>query len=49
MAELLKVNRDEWLSEVESIRQHYAGYGERLPKELHEQLDALEKDCAANQ
>ena len=43
MAELLKVNRDEWLSEVESIRQHYAGYGERLPKELHEQLDALEK------
>lgn len=43
MAELLKVNRDEWLMEVESIRQHYAGYGERLPKELHEQLDALEK------
>lgn len=43
MAELLKVNRDEWLSEVESIRQHYAGYGERLPNELHEQLDALEK------
>ncbi|MGE5613035.1 MAG: phosphoenolpyruvate carboxykinase (GTP) [Bacillota bacterium] len=41
--ELLKVNRDEWLMEVESIRQHYAGYGEKLPKELHEQLDALEK------
>ncbi|MGI6667932.1 MAG: phosphoenolpyruvate carboxykinase (GTP) [Acetivibrionales bacterium] len=43
MHELLKVNKDEWLMEVESIRQHYAGYGEKLPKELHEQLDALEK------
>jgi len=43
MRELLKVNREEWLMEVESIRQHYANYGEKLPKELHEQLDALEK------
>ncbi len=43
MAELLKVNKDEWLKEVESIRKHYANYGEKLPKELIAQLDALEK------
>ncbi len=43
MAELLKVNKDEWLKEVESIRKHYANYGEKMPKELFAQLDALEK------
>ena len=43
MAELLKVNKEEWLNEVESIRKHYANYGEKLPKELVAQLDALEK------
>ncbi|KNY29369.1 phosphoenolpyruvate carboxykinase (GTP) [Pseudobacteroides cellulosolvens] len=43
MAELLKVNKDEWLNEVESIRKHYANYGEKMPKELFDQLDSLEK------
>ncbi len=43
MAELLKVNNEEWLREVESIREHYANYGEKMPKELFAQLDALEK------
>jgi phosphoenolpyruvate carboxykinase (GTP) len=43
MAELLKVNKDEWLKEAASIREHYAKYGEKLPKELYAQLDALEK------
>jgi phosphoenolpyruvate carboxykinase (GTP) len=42
MEELLKVNNDEWLKEAESIRGHYAGYGAKLPKELDEQLTALE-------
>jgi len=42
MAELLKVNKEDWLKEVESIRKHYANYGEKLPKELIAQLDALE-------
>ncbi|MGB4658176.1 MAG: phosphoenolpyruvate carboxykinase (GTP) [Mobilitalea sp.] len=40
--ELLKVDKNEWLNEVASIRQHYANYGDKLPKELHVQLDALE-------
>ena len=41
--ELLKVDKKEWLNEVTSIRQHYANYGDKLPKELHAQLDALEE------
>ncbi|HPT88023.1 MAG TPA: phosphoenolpyruvate carboxykinase (GTP) [Bacillota bacterium] len=42
MKELLKVDREEWLKEVASIREHYAKF-DRLPKELNDQLDALEK------
>jgi len=42
MEELLKVNKEQWLSEVESIKEHYAKFGEKLPKELKAQLEALE-------
>ncbi len=42
MAELLKVDNEQWLQEVASIREHYAKYGEKLPKELIAQLDELE-------
>lgn len=47
MAELLKVNKDEWLREVASIKEHYAKYGENMPKELIAQLEALEKRLQA--
>jgi phosphoenolpyruvate carboxykinase (GTP) len=40
--ELLEVNSQEWLKEVESIKEHYATFGSRLPKKLWEELDALE-------
>jgi len=43
MQELLKVDRDEWLCEVASIREYYASFGNKLPKELAHELDALEK------
>ncbi len=43
MEELLSVNREEWLEEVASIREYYKIYGNKLPKELERQLDALEK------
>jgi len=43
MEEILAVNKEEWMKEVKSIREHYANYGEKLPKELVAQLDALEK------
>ena len=47
MAELLKVKKDEWLREVESIKEHYKTYGPRLPQELQNQLAALEKRLQA--
>lgn len=43
MQELLKVDKAEWLKEVASIREHYARFGDRLPKELQAQLNALEE------
>ncbi|MDQ6725004.1 MAG: phosphoenolpyruvate carboxykinase (GTP), partial [Actinomycetota bacterium] len=43
MAELLRVDPEEWRDEVPSIEEHYAGLGERLPVELRDELDALEK------
>ncbi|HBE76333.1 MAG TPA: phosphoenolpyruvate carboxykinase (GTP) [Firmicutes bacterium] len=47
MNELLKVNKDEWLKEVVSIREHYKKFGDKLPKELNAQVDALEKRLQA--
>lgn len=47
MAELLKVDKEEWLREVSSIREHYSKFGSKLPKELNDQLDALEKRLQA--
>ena len=43
MAELLEVKRDEWKKEIESIRDNYAKFGDRLPEELNKELAALEK------
>jgi phosphoenolpyruvate carboxykinase (GTP) len=43
MAELLKVDTDEWKREVASIREYYTKFGTKLPKELAVQLDELEK------
>ena len=43
LAELLRVDSDEWRAEVPSIEEHYATLGERLPVELRDELDALEK------
>jgi phosphoenolpyruvate carboxykinase (GTP) len=42
LKELLKVDKNEWLNEVASVREHYAKFGDKLPKELADQLDALE-------
>ncbi len=43
MSELLEVNKDNWMKEIASIREHYATYGEKMPVELIKQLDALEE------
>jgi phosphoenolpyruvate carboxykinase (GTP) len=47
MAELLKINKDEWLQEVASIREDYKIYGAKLPAELAAQLDALDQRLQA--
>ena len=43
MKELLRVDKEMWLKEVESIKEYYAKFGAKLPKELANQLEALEK------
>ncbi len=47
MKELLKVNKEEWMKEISSIREHYKKFGEKLPKELTDELNALEKRLQA--
>src|SRR5438552_1104817 len=42
MAQLLRVENDEWKAQLPQVSQHYAKF-ENLPKELHEQLEALEQ------
>jgi len=37
------VDKESWLAEIASIRTNYTSYGAKLPKELADQLDALEK------
>ncbi len=38
---ILKVDKDAWEQEVAEITEHYKKFGDRLPKELEEQLAAL--------
>ena len=42
MTELLNVDVEEWLNEIESIREHYARFEETLPEALSDELAALE-------
>jgi phosphoenolpyruvate carboxykinase (GTP) len=43
LGELLSVDEDAWRSEVPSIEEHYAIFGDRLPTALHDELEALQK------
>jgi phosphoenolpyruvate carboxykinase (GTP) len=43
MAELLKVDKEAWLAEIQSIKENYTKYGQKMPKELSAQLEELEK------
>jgi phosphoenolpyruvate carboxykinase (GTP) len=42
MAQLLKVDPDEWRAQLPQVRQHFAQFGDDLPSELREQLERLE-------
>jgi phosphoenolpyruvate carboxykinase (GTP) len=44
---LLQVDRDEWLEELPSLREHLASFGAELPQELLTQLAALESRLRA--
>ncbi|MBU1695046.1 MAG: phosphoenolpyruvate carboxykinase (GTP) [Verrucomicrobia bacterium] len=41
--ELLSVDRAAWLAEIADIRRYYAKFGGHLPRELAEELDAMER------
>ena len=41
VAELLKVDRDAWLKEADSIEEHYKKFGNELPSELRTQLNNM--------
>ena len=43
MAELLKVDNDEWRAEVPLIHEHLSQFGDRLPVNLLDQVEALER------
>jgi len=42
LAELLTVHHDEWRDEVPRIREHFATFGDDLPKKLNDEIDRLE-------
>ena len=39
--ELIKVDKTEWLAELELINDHYANFGDRLPDEMKKQHKGL--------
>jgi phosphoenolpyruvate carboxykinase (GTP) len=43
MERLLHVDPEEWKVQLPQVHQHFAGFGETLPEELHRQLEALEQ------
>lgn len=47
LEEILSVDTEKWLAEVESIKEYYQGYGPKVPKELHQELEELEKRLKA--
>jgi len=46
IATLLTVDPEDWRGEVPLIRDHYSMFGDRLPDELLDEVDALEKRLA---
>jgi phosphoenolpyruvate carboxykinase (GTP) len=44
MAELIKIDVEGWKKEISDVRSnHYAKFGDKLPKDLYTQLDIMEK------
>ena len=49
LTQILDVDVDGWLSELSDIREHYAKFGDKLPRPLADQLDSLETALKATQ
>jgi phosphoenolpyruvate carboxykinase (GTP) len=47
LAKLLSVDVEGWLEEVPRIREHFAKFGDRLPRQMQENVDALEQRLKA--
>jgi phosphoenolpyruvate carboxykinase (GTP) len=47
MASLLEVDSEGWEQQLPQMREHFRGFGEKLPAELQAQLDALEQRLGA--
>ena len=47
LAELLKVDPEEWKAQLPQGHEHYARFGDSLPDELRSQLEALEERLRA--
>ncbi|MCX8036514.1 MAG: phosphoenolpyruvate carboxykinase (GTP) [Candidatus Sumerlaeia bacterium] len=43
LKELLRVDKEAWIRELDSIREHFAQFGDRLPQRLWVQLQKLEQ------
>jgi phosphoenolpyruvate carboxykinase (GTP) len=43
MAKLLEVSAEQWRQQLPQMHEHYARFGNRLPKEMRAQLEALEQ------
>jgi phosphoenolpyruvate carboxykinase (GTP) len=43
MEALLRVDRDLWSAQLPQVQEHFAQFGDRLPRELRAQLEALEE------
>ena len=41
---ILTVNKDQWMKEAEGIEEFYAKFGDKLPKELSDELAALKNN-----
>lgn len=46
MEELLTVDKAVWLEDVENQEQYFAQFGDRLPKEIKEELETLKKNLS---
>ena len=44
LSELLTIDKELWKKEAEGIREFYGKFGDKLPRELLEELEKLEKN-----